>query len=346
MRIVVSRSLFRYAAAVAAVGAALAAAGLVVPLESSAFPLALAAVAVSAYCGGPGPGLLATALSATALDYFFLPPAGSLRVGPADGVRLSVFVLVTGLLCWLHAAGRRRENALRRQDYRRGAFVTTLAHELRNFLSPLSTTLRAMRLRGADPAVAEHGREIMERQVVNMARLVDDLLDLSRIDRGKLWLHRESVDLRRVVADAVESARPAVEARAHCLEVSLPPGPVCLDADPTRLEQALVNLLTNAARYTETGGRVWVTLERGKGEALVRVRDTGVGLSAEALPHLFDLFAQAEDGAREGLGVGLSLARGLARLHGGDVTASSDGSGKGSEFVIRLPIVEKLTQTR
>jgi signal transduction histidine kinase len=340
MRNVASLPLFPYAVAVAAVGAALAAPVLAGPLVPSAFTLALAAVAVAGWSGGAGPGLLATALSALALDYLFLPPAGSLRVGPAGGVRLGVFVLAAVFLTALQAASRRREASLRRRYRRRGEFVTTLAHEMRNFLSPVGSALRVLRARGAEPAVVERSHALAERQVAHMARLIDDLLDLSRIDRGKLRLHRERADLVQVVAHAVEAARPGVEARAHRLEVSLPAGPVWLDADPTRLEQVLVNLLTNAARYTEPGGRVGVALERRKGEALVRVRDTGMGLPADLLPHLFDLFAQADGGRWGGLGVGLSLARGVARLHGGDLTASSGGPGTGSEFVLRLPVPE------
>jgi signal transduction histidine kinase len=338
MRNIASTPLFRYAAAVAAAGAAVAAAGLVAPLAPSAFLLALATVAGCAWLGGTGPGLLAAALAAWGLDYFLLPPAGSLRVGPDDAVRLAVFVLAALFVTALHAASRRREAALRRRDRRRGEFVATLAHELRNFLAPVASALRVFRVRGAEPAVVERSRAIAERQVGNMARLIDDLLDLARIDRGKLRLHRARLDLLSVVAHAVEAARPAIDARAHHLEVSLPPAPVWLDGDPTRLEQVLVNLLTNAARYTEPGGRVGVAVERGRGEALVRVRDSGMGLPADLLPRLFDLFAQAEGGRWGGLGVGLSLARGVARLHGGDLTARSDGPGTGSEFVLRLPL--------
>jgi signal transduction histidine kinase len=332
--------LLRHGVGVLSVGLALPLTELLTPLESVPSLPFLAAVAVSSWYGGLRQGLLATALSVLALDFFFVPPVYSLGVGLADGLRLGVFVLVACLLSSLHAARRRIEESLRRRERRRGEFLAVLAHELRNFLSPATSALEVLRTPGANAGVVEQSGEVLGRQLRNIARLVGDLLDVARIDQGKVRLSKEPMDLCAVVAHAVEAARPAVEAGRHRLEVSLPPAPVPVEVDPTRLEQVLVNLLTNAAKYTAVGGRVGVTVEAGDEEARVRVRDWGAGIAADKLAHIFDLFGQAEDGARGGLGIGLTLARGLVRLHGGDVTASSDGPGKGSEFVVHLPLTE------
>jgi signal transduction histidine kinase len=331
--------LLQHGIAVMSVGVAMLLTGLLTPLEPVPSPPFLAAVAVSAWYGGLAQGLLATVLSVLALDFFFVPPIYSLGVGLADGIRLGVFGLVATLLSSLHAARRRIEESLRQRDRRRAEFLAVLAHELRNFLSPAASALEVLGTPGIDAETQGRGREILGRQVRNIARLVNDLLDVARIDEDKVKLNKEPTDLCAVVAHAVEAARPAVEVAGHRLEVCRPPGPVPVEVDPTRIEQVLVNLLTNAAKYTAAGGRVRVSLEAetGKGEARIRVRDWGAGIAADKLAHIFDLFGQAENGARGGLGIGLALARGLARLHGGDVTAWSDGPGKGSEFVVHLP---------
>ncbi len=180
--------------------------------------------------------------------------------------------------------------------------------------------------------------EIVERQVHNMGRLINDLLDAARLEQGKLRLNPETVDLTTAVAQVVETARPVVEARRHRLTTDLPAGPLHVQADPTRLAQIVMNLLTNAARYTQPGGQITVVLERVAGEAVLRVRDSGVGIPPEKLEEVFAPFVQVGEGAADGLGVGLSLARGLARLHGGDIRARSDGPGQGSEFVVCLPL--------
>jgi CheY-like chemotaxis protein len=180
----------------------------------------------------------------------------------------------------------------------------------------------------------------MERQLAALVRLVDDLLDVSRITRGKVQLRPEPVELAEVVARAVETSTPLIQSRRHELKVSLPPGPVRLTADPTRLAQVLANLLNNAAKYTEEGGRIRLTAERQGGDAVVRVRDTGIGIPADVLPRVFELFAQADrslDRAQGGLGIGLTLVKSLVEMHGGGVQARSEGLGRGSEFVVRLP---------
>jgi PAS domain S-box-containing protein len=232
--------------------------------------------------------------------------------------------------------------ALREADRRKDEFLAMLAHELRNPLAPIRNALHIMRLAADNPAVVEQFRNVMERQVVQMVRLVDDLLDVNRITRNKLELRRERVELADVVASAVETSRPALEEGGHALTVTLPPEPVHLYADATRLSQVFANLLNNSAKYTDRGGSVQLAAELRGGEAVVRVRDNGVGIPAEALPRLFEMFSQVDrnlERAAGGLGIGLTLVRRLVEMHGGTVAAFSDGPGRGSEFVVRLPVV-------
>jgi CheY-like chemotaxis protein/two-component sensor histidine kinase len=179
-----------------------------------------------------------------------------------------------------------------------------------------------------------------ERQVQHMARLLDDLLDVSRISRGRIELRKEVVDVAAVIARSVEAVRPLVEERRHELTVALPAGPLRVEADATRLQQILTNLLNNAAKYTDPGGHVWLTAGRDGAEVVVRVRDSGIGIAPDMLPRVFDLFVQAErrlDRSQGGVGIGLTLVKRLVEMHGGTVTAHSRGSGHGSEFVVRLP---------
>jgi signal transduction histidine kinase len=321
------------------VGAALAVAWLVPPLEEAPSPPFLAAVAVCAWRGGLVAGLAATFFSAAALDFFFLPPVYSFGVGLADGVRLGVFVLVALVVSSLHASRRHYEKALRRQDRRRAEVLAVVAHELRNFLAPATNALHLLREVGSNGPIAISGRDILERQLKNMSRLVDDLLDRVRLDQGKLRLRHERLDLRAVVSHAAEAVRHTAAARGHRLEVCVPELPVYLPGDATRLEQVFVNLLGNSIRYTESGGTVCVELQRTVAEACVCVRDSGRGIQPERLSRIFDLFEQGGGEAeRAGLGIGLSLVRDLVRLHGGEVSASSGGPGRGSEFVVRLPL--------
>src|SRR5439155_23063013 len=186
--------------------------------------------------------------------------------------------------------------------------------------------------------------EMMERQVLHLVRLVDDLLDVSRVTRGIIELRREHVDVATIFAGAVEAAQPTFNARGHDVVVSVPSEPIVLHADPVRLAQVVTNLLVNAAKYTPATGRIWLTGERDGAEAVIRVRDSGVGIEPEFLPRVFDLFSQADRSlarTRGGLGIGLMLVRRLVELHGGSVAASSPGVGKGSEFVVRLPALPK-----
>jgi two-component system CheB/CheR fusion protein len=235
---------------------------------------------------------------------------------------------------------QRRVAELAEADRRKDEFLATLAHELRNPLAPIRNALHLMREPGGDPRVLEPERAMAERQVVHLARLIDDLMDIARISRGKIELRKETLLLAPVVERAVASVRSALESRGHRLEVALPEAPIAVTADPTRLEQILGNLLNNAIKYTEPGGSIQVVVERERDDVVIKVCDSGVGIEPELLPHVFDLFFQAEnhrDRSQGGLGIGLSLVRRLVEMHGGTIHAHSAGPHKGSQFVIRLP---------
>jgi PAS domain S-box-containing protein len=236
----------------------------------------------------------------------------------------------------------RAEEALREADRRKDEFLALLAHELRNPLAPIRNALQLMRLAKAGSADLTWTRDVIERQVQQLGRLVDDLLDVSRISRGKLQLRRDRVALADVVAHAVEAWRPTIDARQHTLTVTLPDEPVLLDADPMRLAQVLGNLLANAAKYTEPGGKIEIAARVDGPLVELAVRDSGVGIPAEMLDRVFDLFMQVERSitqAAGGLGIGLTLVKRLVELHGGSVEARSAGPGQGSEFLVRLPRV-------
>jgi signal transduction histidine kinase len=227
-------------------------------------------------------------------------------------------------------------------DQRKDEFLATLAHELRNPLAPIRNAVNVLRLSSSGQP-AGHVWEMMDRQVNHMVRLVDDLMEVSRITRGKIELRKSPLDVASAIAAAVETSRPLLEAARHELAVSLPPQPIMVEADPVRLAQVLSNLLNNAIKYTDPGGRISIVARREDDSAIVTVSDTGVGISAAALPKVFDMFVQADARdrrAQTGLGIGLTLARSLAEMHGGSVTAKSAGEGKGSEFAVRLPIAK------
>ncbi len=236
-----------------------------------------------------------------------------------------------------------RDITARKADERRKTeFLSLLAHELRNPLAPLRSGVEVLRLAGDDPAAVARVRGMMERQVEHLVRLVDDLLDVSRITTGKLRLRRERVGLAAAVEHALDVCGAAVRDRGHELVVDLPAEPVYLDADVTRLAQAVCNLLTNAAKYTEPGGRIRLAAGREGDEAVIRVADTGVGIPPDMLPRVFEMFVQIDhslERSQGGLGVGLGVVKRLVELHGGTVEAHSAGPGTGSEFVIRLPVV-------
>lgn len=241
---------------------------------------------------------------------------------------------------------RRHADALQTADRRKDEFLATLAHELRNPLAPIRSAVEIMHVKGFPDPELEQARQVVERQVGNMSRLLEDLLDVSRIATGKIMLRRESIALAHVVAEAVELSRPLIEAKQHELQLSLPSDPVVLHADAVRLTQVLSNLISNAAKYTDAGGRIRLQATVEGDHVEIRVADSGIGIPREMLHHVFDLFTQIESSlgySKGGLGVGLALVRRLVELHGGTVTAESAGLGRGSTFVVRLPFAAQPT---
>jgi PAS domain S-box-containing protein len=237
---------------------------------------------------------------------------------------------------------RRRAEELAVADRRKDEFLAMLAHELRNPLAPIANVLEALRLDRSDPVATDEALAIAGRQVNHMARLLDDLLDVSRFTRGHVQLRKVAMDLIPVLEQAIETSRPAIEAGGHRLVTSFPDSPVWLQGDPIRLVQVIANLLNNAAKYTDHGGFIALTATREGDEASIRVEDNGVGLSPEILPRVFDLFSQEDrslDRSQGGLGIGLTLVKSLVHLHGGTVIAESQGANQGSVFTLRLPVL-------
>lgn len=235
------------------------------------------------------------------------------------------------------------EEALRTADRRKDEFLAVLAHELRNPLAPLANGLQVIRLAQADPGAVMRARTMMERQLSHLVRLVDDLLDVSRISRNKMELRRSRLLLSDVVNSAIETARPLMEAAGHTLTVSLPPEPIHVDGDLTRLSQVFSNLLANSAKYTDPHGQIFLDVIRRPGQVAISVRDTGIGIAADQLDAVFGMFSQVDprvERSRGGLGIGLALVDGLVKMHGGSVTAQSPGPGRGSTFTVTLPVIE------
>jgi len=232
--------------------------------------------------------------------------------------------------------------ALREADRRKDQFLATLGHELRNPLAPIRYALEVMRLAAENPTAIASARDSIERQVRHMVRLIEDLLDASRITRDKLRVDLCPIDMTEPLRAAVEAAQPHMDAAGVTLVAALPDRPLPVNGDSIRLAQLFSNLLTNAAKYTERGGTATLSVELGAPHVVVRVRDNGVGIPPELLPQVFDLFTQVDrtlNRAQGGLGIGLALAKRLAQMHGGDVTAHSEGIGRGAEFAVRLPVL-------
>ncbi len=232
---------------------------------------------------------------------------------------------------------------LERADRQKNEFLSMLAHELRNPLAPIRTAVDVLRLKGEGHSEIEWAREIINRQTSHLVRLVDDLLDVSRITGGKIRLDLEAVDAASIVAAAVETSRPLIEELSQQITVSLPDEPVWIRCDRVRLAQVLANLLNNAAKYTQRGGTIQLEVERSGDDAVFRVRDNGIGISADMLPKVFELFTQVErsiDRSQGGLGVGLTVVKRLVEMHGGKVEAASKGPNRGSEFTVRIPAIE------
>jgi signal transduction histidine kinase len=367
--------------AVLAVAAALLARLLLDPLVGDGFPFLLPclAVVVVAWYGGFGPSLVALLLGLFATAFVFLPPRHDLAASLAGHRALAGGFLFLGLTIGvfseaLQAARRRAEDhareAVRRRreleeevavrkglelelqrraeqlaeaDRRKDEFLAVLGHELRNPLAPIRNGLHLLGLSGDDRQVVEQARAIMARQVGHMTRIVEDLLDVSRLIRGRVELRPERLDLGRLVRVAVADQQAALAAAGLAAEADVPELPVWVKADPTRLTQVFDNLIHNAVKFTDRGGKVSVRVgvEEVRRQAVLAVRDTGSGIEPEMLGRLFDTFAQADrslDRSKGGLGLGLSLVKGLVELHGGEVQAQSDGPGRGAEFVVRLPL--------
>jgi signal transduction histidine kinase/ActR/RegA family two-component response regulator len=239
------------------------------------------------------------------------------------------------------SAVRARANELAEVNRHKDEFLAMLSHELRNPLAPILNAVQLLRLQPDESKRQQQARTIIERQVGQLVHLVDALLEVSRISTGTIHLQREQLDMRAVVECGVETVRVLIEQRRHTLDVRLPPAPIWIDGDSTRLEQVVVNLLNNAAKYTDEGGQIWLSLQQEGSEAVLQVRDSGVGIAPELMPRIFDLFTQAERSlarSQGGLGIGLSLVQRLVEMHGGKVAASSV-VGQGSQFIVRLPVV-------
>jgi signal transduction histidine kinase len=324
------------------------------------FLLAWPAVVICAWFGGIGPGLLATTLSAfLTACLFFEPPHWFALTKPVDWMCMALFVLLGSVLSLLCETLRRtqikveryawdaqqRAEELLQADKRKNDFLATLAHELRNPLAPIQNAVEVLKNVGADRPGVLLAAEVIGRQSQQARRLIDDILDVSRVSLGKITLQKKPVELADIIARALEESRPLIDARGHELTVRHPERPIRLEADAGRLVQVVVNLLTNSAKYTDEGGHVWLTAEQQGSEVVLRVRDNGIGIAPAMLSRVFDLYAQSERAVttlQGGLGIGLKLVRSLVEMHGGTVQVFSEGPGRGSEFVVRLPVINEV----
>jgi PAS domain S-box-containing protein len=236
---------------------------------------------------------------------------------------------------------KRRREALELADRQKNEFLAMLAHELRNPLAPISNGLQLLKSPGVDETLVQQTTEMMERQLFHLVHLVDDLLDVSRIITGKMAYNKEPIELMGVMNRAVEEVQPIVDAHGHELTLSVPGRPIIVDGDAFRLSQVISNLLRNAVKYSDKPSKIWLTVERQGETAVIRIKDEGIGIAADVLPKIFNLFVQADNSlarSQGGLGIGLTVVKRVVEMHGGLVTAESEGIGKGSEFTIRLPI--------
>jgi signal transduction histidine kinase len=230
---------------------------------------------------------------------------------------------------------------LQEAELRKNRFISTLSHELRNPLASLSMALELLKLDGKDAKTLSHVTKTIESELGSIRRMVDELIDVTRVNVGKVQLEKACQDLRPIIESAIDVCRPVIDMRTHSLHVIQPAAAVEVDVDVVRMRQVFVNLIQNAANYTKNGGTIWVKVSIEAAEAVVKIEDNGIGISPHVLPHIFDLFTQAEfagERSDAGLGIGLSVVKDLTQLHGGSVQVRSDGIGKGSEFTVRLPL--------
>jgi signal transduction histidine kinase len=328
------RVVLDYGAALFVVSAALAATWLLPALNKNPTPLFFGAVMASAWHGGLGPGMVATLASALILDFFFLAPVQSFEFGFVEGIRLLIFLLVAGLIISLNAARRRLAEALRLQSLKKDQFLAVLAQELNAPLRNILGSLAALREANERRQTSARTLDFMERQAQVVSRLVDDLYDLGALGSAQVRLLKTPVNLAVLFNHAAETGRACLGERDHKLIIQLPEQPVVFPGDAMRLEQVLVKLLCNAARYTNPGGTIVLQGEQQGRDIVICVTDNGLGFDSAHMPHIFDLARQ--DGAEPA--IGLNLVRALVEMHGGTVTAQSDGLQKGSKFTVRLPI--------
>ena len=312
------------------------------------------AVALAVWFGGLGPAVLAMVLGYAIVNVRYLSPHGGVAVtGPGESLALLLFTISCALIIVLGEAMRRardryraseavlKEQAreLQRADANKSRFLAVLSHELRNPLAPLRTGLWLLKMRHPDPATAET-HNMMERQIAQLARLIDDLLDVSRIDRGKLELRTQRLAIDDMLQTAIDTARPNIDAQGHELVVRRPAEPLYVEGDLVRLAQVVANLLNNAAKFTPPNGRIELSVDVEDERVAVRVADNGIGIDPERLQEVFDAFVQLDSSkpSAGGLGLGLTLARSIVRRHGGDIEVRSAGPGKGAEFIVRLAL--------
>jgi signal transduction histidine kinase len=341
-----------YAAAAIFVGSALAVRWMLDPWLGDSQPLSLlfGGVALAVWLGGAGPAVVATLLGYFASDYLFIPPRGVFGVfGVQEAVSLLTYLLSCGIIVafgeGLRRATRRTKlyaDGLERAERHKDQFLAVLAHELRNLLAPIRHAVALLRVSGRSVDNAFSPVAVIDRQTGHMARLIDDLFDIARIANGRLHLQCAPLDIKAPLLHAIEAARPSIDSASHELRVNLPYEPTHVRGDLTRLAQVFANLLNNACRYTPRGGHIWVEAYRSGRHVVVKIRDDGIGIRAEALPRIFEMFTRGEGAeaiASSGLGIGLTFVRRVLELHGGEIRATSDGAGKGSQFEVRLPAI-------
>jgi signal transduction histidine kinase/CheY-like chemotaxis protein len=344
------RAISAYGSAVCILVASLILHWLMLPWLGYSYPFAtsFASVAVAVWLGGWCPAILTAMIGYVIAGVWLREPEVSFGFGDVSSILgLGLYALTCAIVIGLGEAMRQARDRLRRStqelqraDMNKSNFLALLSHELRNPMAPMRNVLGLLRMNPTREEITEL-TPIMERQLGQLARLVDDLLDVSRIDSGKLELNRERIALDAVVKGAIETSKPNIEAKSHHFVANLPPEAVYVDGDAVRLTQLLSNLLNNAAKFTPRGGRIEVALHRGHQQAVVQVSDNGIGMPAADLPRIFDIFVQLHSGrspAAGGLGIGLALARSIAEMHGGRLEVRSEGPGTGSRFLLTLPL--------